>query len=113
MIKNQEMGQGVAFLLWLILLAFLDLALIGFLMKSNVREDIIFFIALINPIEVFRIAAISLFDPNLAVIGVASNFVLNNFSTLGFVLYSIFYPLILGAIMLVGGYFIFSSRDLV
>jgi len=112
-IKNQEMGQGVAFLLWLILLAFLDLALMGFLMKSNVREDIIFFIALINPIEVFRIAAISLFDPNLAVIGVASNFVLNNFSVFGFVLYSIFYPLILGAIMLVGGYFIFSSRDLV
>ena len=113
MIKNQEMGQGVAFLLWLILLAFLDLALIGFLMKTNVREDIIFFIALINPIEVFRIAAISLFDPNLAVIGVASNFVLNNFSAFGFVIYSIFYPLILGAIMLVGGYFIFSSRDLV
>ena len=112
-IKNQEMGQGVAFLLWLILLAFLDLALMGFLMKSNVREDIIFFITLINPIEVFRIAAISLFDPNLAVIGVASNFVLNNFSVFGFVLYSIFYPLILGAIMLVGGYFIFSSRDLV
>jgi len=82
-IKNQEMGQGVAFC------------------------------ALINPIEVFRIAAISLFDPNLAVIGVASNFVLNNFSVFGFVLYSIFYPLILGAIMLVGGYFIFSSRDLV
>ena len=48
MIKNQEMGQGVAFLLWLILLAFLDLALMGFLMKCNVREDIIFFIALIN-----------------------------------------------------------------
>ena len=112
-IKNQEMGQGVAFLLWLILLAFLDLALIGFLMKSNVREDIIFFIALINPIEVFRIAAISLFDPNLAVIGVASNFVLNNFSAFGFVIYSIFYPPILGTIMLVGGYFIFSSRDLV
>ncbi|MBE3022582.1 ABC transporter permease [Campylobacter sp. RM13119] len=113
LIKNQEMGQGVAFLLWLVLLAFMDLALIGFLMKSSVREDIIFFIALINPIEVFRVAAISLFDPNLAVIGVASNFILTNFSTMGFVLYSIFYPIVLGVILLTAGYFIFSSKDLV
>ncbi|MBE2983897.1 ABC transporter permease [Campylobacter sp. RM9344] len=113
LIKNQEMGQGVAFLLWLVLLAFMDLVLIGFLMKSSVREDIIFFIALINPIEVFRVAAISLFDPNLAVIGVASNFILTNFSTMGFVLYSIFYPIVLGVILLTAGYFIFSSKDLV
>ena len=112
-IKHQEMGQGVAFLLWLVLLAFMDLALIGFLMKTTVSENLIFFIALINPIEVFRVAAISLFDPNLAVIGAASHFILTNFSTTGFVIYSIVYPLILSAICLISGFFIFSSKDLV
>ena len=64
MVKNQEMGQGVAFLLWLILIAFLDIALIGLMLKSAFRETTIYTIALLNPIELFRIAAISLFDPN-------------------------------------------------
>ncbi|WP_169754420.1 ABC transporter permease [Campylobacter curvus] len=113
LIKNQETGQGVAFLLWLIMLAFLDLALIGFLMRSSVDERVIYFIALINPIELFRIAAICLFDPNLAVIGAASYFVLAKFSPAAFIAYSILYSLILGALCLTGGYFVFKEKDLV
>jgi len=112
-IKNQEMGQGAAFLLWLTLLAFLDLALIGFLMKRSVNENIIYFIAMANPIELFRIAAVSLFDPNLSVIGTASYFVLAKFGATAFAIYAVIYPLVLGAIFLCWGYFIFSQKDLV
>ena len=113
LIKNQETGQGVAFLLWLIMLAFIDLALIGLLMRSSVDEYVIYSIAMLNPIELFRIAALSLFDPNLAVIGTASYFILGTFSKATFVAYAIIYPLVLGAILLVCGYLGFSKRDLV
>ena len=113
LIKNQETGQGVAFLLWLIMLAFIDLALIGLLMRSSVDEYVIYSIAMLNPIELFRIAALSLFDPNLAVIGTASYFILGTFSKATFVAYAIIYPLVLGAILLVCGYLGFSKKDLV
>ena len=113
LIKNQETGQGVAFLLWLIMLAFIDLALIALLMRSSVDEYVIYSIAMLNPIELFRIAALSLFDPNLAVIGTASYFILGTFSKATFVAYAIIYPLVLGAILLVCGYLGFSKRDLV
>ena len=113
LIKNQETGQGVAFLLWLIMLAFIDLVLIGLLMRSSVDEYVIYTIAMLNPIELFRIAALSLFDPNLAVIGTASYFILGTFSKATFVAYAIIYPLVLGAILLVCGYLGFSKRDLV
>jgi ABC-type transport system involved in multi-copper enzyme maturation, permease component len=112
-IKNQETGQGVAFLLWLIMLAFIDLALIGLLMRSSVDEYTIYAIAMLNPIELFRIAALSLFDPNLAVIGTASYFILGAFSKTVFVAYAISYPLVLGIILLICGYFAFSKKDLV
>ena len=112
-IKNQETGQGVAFLLWLIMLAFIDLALIGLLMRSSVDEYVIYAIAILNPIELFRIAALSLFDPNLAVIGTASYFILSTFPKATFVAYAIIYPLLLGIILLVCGYFAFSKKDLV
>lgn len=65
-IKNSEMALGFSFLFWLFLLAFLDIALIGLLMQHLVSENIIFSIAVLNPMEVFRIAALALFDTNCA-----------------------------------------------
>ena len=39
------------------------------MMGSGIDERIIIFTALVNPLETFRIGAISLFDPQLTVIG--------------------------------------------
>ncbi|WP_063999408.1 hypothetical protein [Campylobacter iguaniorum] len=41
-------------------------------MVFAINENIIYSIAIINPLQVFRIAAMSMFDPNLAVIGPAA-----------------------------------------
>lgn len=112
-IKSGEFGLGVAFLFWLFLLAFLDLALIGLMMQSAINENIIYSIAIINPLQVFRIAAMSMFDPNLAVIGPAAYFILDSFGKVSFMLYSIIYPIILGSFCLYFGYYLFSKRDLV
>ncbi len=113
LIKSSELGLGFSFLFWLFLLAFLDLALIGLMMKSSVNENIIYAISLSNPIEVFRIAAISLFDPNLALIGPAAYFILDGFGRINFLIYSVIYPILLGIISLLVGYILFLKRDLV
>lgn len=112
-VKSQEMALAAAFFVWLFLLAFLDLALIGIMMKSSVNEYVIYSVALLNPIEIFRIASISLFDPNLAVIGPAAYYILDIFGNTLFLVYSIIYPIILSFIMLILGYLIFIKRDLV
>ncbi|RAZ46347.1 ABC transporter permease [Campylobacter hyointestinalis] len=113
LIKSSELGLGFSFLFWLFLLAFLDLALIGLMMQSSVNENIIYIISLANPVQIFRIAAISLFDPNLAVIGPAAYFILDGFGRVSFLIYSVIYPIILGSICLICGYLWFCKKDLV
>ncbi|RUT50027.1 ABC transporter permease [Campylobacter fetus] len=112
-IKSSELALGFSFLFWLFLLAFIDLALIGLMMQNTVNENIIYTIALLNPIEVFRVASISLFDRNLAVIGAAAYFILDSFGVGNFIIYSIIYPIILGIISLALGYILFTKKDLV
>lgn len=110
--KSQEVGLAMAFFVWLFLLAFLDLVLIGLLSRSGVSENLIFTIALLNPMEDFRISAMSLFDPDLAVMGSTAYFVLDRFGRTGFLLFSLCYPIFLGVCCLIGGFYIFKSKDL-
>lgn len=112
-IKSGELALGFSFLFWLFLLAFLDLALMGLMMRSSVSQNIIYTIAILNPLEVFRIAAISLFEPNLSVIGVAAYFILSDFGATNFAVYSIIYPIFLGVISFFVGYLAFARKDLV
>ena len=112
-IKTPEFALGFAFLLWLFLLAFLDLALMGLMMKSSVHESVIYTIAILNPLEVFRIAAICLFEPNLAVIGPAAYYILQTFGRVNFMIYSLIYPFILGVICLIISFWCFKNKDLV
>lgn len=110
--KSQEMGLALAFFVWLLCLAFLDIVLIGLLTQSGISADIIFAIALLNPIELFRIGAICLFDPDLAVIGQTAYFILDHFGRSGFLMIALIYPICLGLICLVGGFLIFRKKDL-
>ena len=73
----------------------------------------IYAIALANPLQVFRIGAIALFDPDLSVIGPASYFILDEFGKNFIALYCIIYPAILGIIFAILGYTIFKRKDLV
>lgn len=112
-VKSQEMAVGVAFFVWLFLIAFIDIALIGFMIKNLVPANIVFASALLNPVQVFRIGAISLFDPVLSVTGPASYFILDNLGQLGCVVYSLIYPLIIGLFFAILGFFVFKKKDLV
>lgn len=112
-VKNQEVALGISFFIWIMLLAFIDILLIGMISRGSANPELIFSVALINPLQVFRIGAISLFDPELAVIGPAAYFVLDNFGKVFFSFYAILYPMILGIVFSLFGFILFKKRDLV
>ena len=112
-VKSSEVALGIAFFVWIILLAFIDIALISLMMQQRMNEELIIFIALINPMEIFRVAAISLFDPELTVMGPVAFYILDSMSQAVFVLVSIVYPVLLGLIFAFFGFVIFKKKDLV
>ncbi len=112
-VRSQELAVGAAFFVWLFLIAFIDIALIGFMIKSMMPENVIFAAAMLNPVQVFRIGAICLFDPVLSVTGPASYFILDTLGRSGCAVYSLVYPAVLGVIFAVMGYVFFKKSDLV
>ncbi len=111
-VKSSDIAVGSSFMIWIILLAFIDIALIGLMLQGRASDGLIISIALLNPIEVFRIGAISLFDPELTVIGPVAYYLLDTLGTKLLMIYSIFYPIILGLIFSFLGYIAFKKKDL-
>ena len=112
-VKSSEMALGISFFVWIFLLAFIDIALISLMMQQRMNTELIIGIAMINPMEIFRVAAISLFDPELTVMGPVAFYILDMMSQKMFVLLSIVYPLVLGVLFAFLGFRIFSKKDLV
>ncbi len=111
-VKSSDIAVGSSFMIWIILLAFIDIALIGLMLQGRASDGLIITIALLNPIEVFRIGAISLFDPELTVIGPVAYYLLDTLGAKLLMIYSIFYPIILGLIFSFMGYITFKKKDL-
>ncbi|NPA66320.1 MAG: ABC transporter permease subunit [Epsilonproteobacteria bacterium] len=112
-VKSSEIALGVAFFIWIFLLAFIDIALISLMMQNRFSEGLIISIALLNPMEIFRVAAISLFDPELTVMGPVAYYILDSISQTNFVILAIVYPVLLGGVFAYFGYRIFRKKDLV
>jgi len=112
-VKSSEMALGISFFIWIFLLAFIDIALISLMMQQRINAEVIIGIAMINPMEIFRVAAISLFDPELTVMGPVAFYILDMMSQKMFVLLSIVYPTLLGVLFAFLGFRIFSKKDLV
>ena len=112
-VKSSEVALGLSFFVWIFLLAFIDIALISLMMQNRLSEELIIGISLLNPMEIFRVAAISLFDPELTVMGPVAFYILDNIPHIVFVLFSIFYPILLGLGFAWLGFSIFSKTDLV
>lgn len=112
LVRTQEVGLGIALFLWLLLIALLDVALLGLLIKALVPEETIYVLVLANPVQLFKIAAICLFDPVLSVIGPASYFILEIFGKTSFLTYTFVYFFGLGSLFLLAGFAFFSKRDL-
>ena len=112
-VKSSEMALGISFFVWIFLLAFIDIALISLMLQNRMSEGLIISIAFLNPMEVFRVAAISLFDPELTVMGPVAFYILDTMNQGVFILLSILYPVLLGIVFAFLGYKVFTKNDLV
>ncbi len=110
--RSSDVATGAAFMVWLFLLLFLDLILLGVLIREGLPPDTVVAIALANPLQVFRTGAMLLFDPQLVLLGPAAYVILDNFGEKGYLAWTIFYPLALGALFAWIGYRIFRRGDL-
>ncbi|MDP1733338.1 MAG: ABC transporter permease subunit [Sulfuritalea sp.] len=110
--RSTDMAQGAAFMTWLVLLLFLDLILLGIMIQGRVAPEIAVGIALANPLQVFRTAALALFDPQLIVLGPSAYVILDTFGVLGYKIFALAYPSVLGLAAAALGYFIFRRGDL-
>lgn len=107
-----DVAQGIAFLIWLTLVLFLDLILLGMLIKGQAAIALIVGIALANPLQAFRAAAMMLFDAELVMLGPSAFVILDSFGYKGYLAWALLYPLTLGLVFGAIGYFVFKSRDL-
>ena len=110
--RSADVAQGAAFIIWLVLLLFLDLILLGIMIQNGATADSVVLIALLNPLQVFRTGAMMLFDPQLVLLGPSAWVILDTFGHTGYLIYSIIYPLLLGTLCAWLGYVFFKRGDL-
>jgi len=110
--RSSDVAQGAAFIIWLILLLFLDLILLGIMIQEHLPPETAVAIALANPMQVFRTATMMLFDPQLVLLGPTAYVILDNFSQAGYIAYAIIYPMVFGTLCAALGYFFFKRSDL-
>lgn len=111
--RSTDVAQGAAFLVWLFLLLFLDLILLGVLIQERFPPDMVIAIALVNPLQVFRTGALMLFDPQLVVFGPAAYVIYDYFGGESFAVYATLYPVAVGTLAALLGYLAFRRTDLV
>ncbi len=110
--RSSDVAQGAAFVVWLTLLLFLDLILLGIMIQENLPAETAVAIALTNPMQVFRTASMMLFDPQLVLLGPSAYVILDNFGQTGYIAYALIYPVVLGTACAGLGYHLFKRSDL-
>ncbi len=111
MSRSTDVAQGAAFLIWLFLLLFLDLILLGALIKEGLPAETAIAISLANPMQSFRTASMLLFDPQLVLMGPAAYLILDNFGRVGYLAWAMSYPIIVGLASAGLGFWIFKRGD--
>jgi ABC-2 type transport system permease protein len=110
--RSADVAQGAAFVIWLTLLLFLDLVLLGIMIRGALPPEAAVAIALANPMQVFRTAAMMLFDQQLVLLGPSAFVILDHFGATGYMLYALIYPIALGTLCAWMGYLWFRRSDL-
>jgi ABC-2 type transport system permease protein len=110
--RSSDVAQGAAFVIWLALLLFLDLILLGVMIQEQLPSETAVAIALANPMQVFRTASMMLFDPQLVLLGPSAYVILDTFGQAGYIAYALAYPVILGSACAGLGFFLFRRSDL-
>ena len=110
--RSADVAQASAFVLWLTLLLFLDLILLGVMIRNQLPPETAVAIALANPLQVFRTGAMMLLDQQLVMLGPSAYVILDAFGEVGYMVYALTYPVLLGTLCAFGGYVLFRRSDL-
>jgi len=110
--RSSDVATGAAFILWLALLLFMDLILLGLLVKQGLPSEGVIAVALVNPLQVFRTASMMLFDPQLVLLGPSAYVILDTFGQTGYITWALLYPGALGLLCAGIGYYFFRRGDL-
>lgn len=111
--KSQEMALGIAFILWMVFEALIDALLLGLMLKQRIIAEAILTMAFFNPLQVFRMAAIALFDPELTILGPIAYTIIEKFGLNNLTVWAIFWPSAMGIIFAILGYRRFRKHDLI
>jgi ABC-2 type transport system permease protein len=110
--RSSDVATGAAFVIWLVLLLFMDLILLGVLIKEGLPSESVIAVALVNPLQVFRTASMLLFDPQLVLLGPSAYVILDHFGETGYIAWALAYPGMLGLLSAWLGYLVFRRGDL-
>jgi len=110
--RSADVAQAAAFVLWLTLLLFLDLILLGVMIRHQLPPETAVALALANPLQVFRTGAMLLLDQQLVMLGPSAYVILDTFGEAGYMAYALSYPVLLGTLCALGGYVLFRRSDL-
>lgn len=110
--RSSDVAQTAAFIVWLVLVCFLDLVLLGLLLRSSLPPDAVLAVALANPLQVFRTASMLLFDPQLVLLGSAAYVILDHFGIAGYIAWALVYPALVGTAAAGLGFALFRRGDL-
>jgi ABC-2 type transport system permease protein len=111
--SSQDIAVSTAFIIWLFLVAFIDLIMIGIMLRMRGNPELIIGLGMLNPLQVFRTGSLILFDPQLTVMGTTSYYVLDTVSREVFIAFSILYPIVLGFVFAFFGNRYFNRNDVV
>ena len=110
--RSADVAQGAAFVVWLTLILFLDLIMLGILIRESLTAEAAVAISLLNPLQVFRTAAMMLFDAQLVLLGPTAFIILDAFGNTGYLAWALVYPFLIGILCAAVGYFMFRRSDL-
>jgi len=110
--RSPDVAQTGAFLVWLVLLLFLDLILLGVMIRQQLPVEAVIAVAVANPLQSFRTAAILLFDPEMLLLGPAAYVILDALGRTGYLAFAVLYPIALGTVCAGIGYVVFRRGDL-
>jgi Cu-processing system permease protein len=109
--RRSNAAMGAAILTWLVIVFLGDLGLMGSAVLFKLQAQELFFLAVVNPTQAFKLAAIGGFDSNLDALGPAGLYAVNTF---GAALPAVLVACLLAwfVIPLLGSILVFSRRPL-
>jgi ABC-2 type transport system permease protein len=111
--SSQEVALTSAFVVWFAVEALIDGLLLGFLVKEALPARLVMGLALLNPLQAFRVAALSLFDPQLIALGPVSFTLLEDLGRGVILAWALAWPALLGLLCAWLGSWFFVRRDLI